>query len=61
MMRTRFPSIQLAVCLLPWKEDLRFDEPLFREHLQLAFAQGSQYVYLMATAGEGYAVTDSQF
>jgi len=60
-MGTRFPQIQLAACLLPWKEDFTFDEPAFRKHVQFAIAQGYQHIYLMGTAGEGYAVTDSQF
>lgn len=60
-MSTRFPQIQLGACLLPWKDDFTLDEPAFRKHIQFAIAQGFQHIYLMGTAGEGYAVTDRQF
>ncbi|MDR3676733.1 MAG: dihydrodipicolinate synthase family protein [Acidobacteriota bacterium] len=60
-MATRFPQIQLIACLLPWKADYTLDEAVFRKHVQTAVAQGYQHLYLMGTAGEGYAVTDRQF
>jgi len=60
-MNTRFPQIELGACLLPWKEDFTLDELAFRKHIQSAISQGFQHLYLMGTAGEGYAVTDRQF
>jgi dihydrodipicolinate synthase/N-acetylneuraminate lyase len=60
-MTTRFPQIELGACLLPWKEDFTLDEAAFRKHVRFAIAQAYQHIYLMGTAGEGYAVTDRQF
>src|SRR5271156_551706 len=60
-MTTRFPQMTLGACLLPWKEDFTLDEPAFRKHIQSAISQGYQHIYLMGTAGEGYAVSDRQF
>jgi len=60
-MKTRFPQINLAACLIPWREDWSLDEPAFRKHIQTTIQQGYQHIYLMGTAGEGYALTDRQF
>lgn len=60
-MPTRFPQILLGAALLPWQEDFTLDEPQFREHLRNIIRHGFQHIYLMGTAGEGYALTDRQF
>jgi dihydrodipicolinate synthase/N-acetylneuraminate lyase len=60
-MKTRFPQCMLAACMLPWKEDFTLDEICLREHIQSTIHAGFQHLYLMGTAGEGYAVTDRQF
>jgi dihydrodipicolinate synthase/N-acetylneuraminate lyase len=60
-MPTRFPQILLGAAMLPWREDFSLDEPLFRAHIRSIVQQGYQHVYLMGTAGEGYALTDRQF
>lgn len=57
----RFPQIRLAACPLPWKENLTLDEPAFRQHVRRAISLGYEHIYLMGTAGEGYAVTDRQY
>jgi dihydrodipicolinate synthase/N-acetylneuraminate lyase len=51
----------LTACMLPWKEDFTLDEICLREHIQSTIQAGFQHLYLMGTAGEGYAVTDRQF
>ncbi|MEO2046031.1 MAG: dihydrodipicolinate synthase family protein [Pirellulales bacterium] len=58
---TRYPQRNLAACMLPWTENYRLDVPAFEEHIQQAIDGGYQSMYLMGTAGEGYALTDTRF
>lgn len=58
---TRYPQRNLAACMLPWDEDLELDVPAFEEHVQDAIDGGYQSIYLMGTAGEGYALNDERF
>ncbi|MSO22643.1 MAG: dihydrodipicolinate synthase family protein [Acidobacteria bacterium] len=60
-MPTRFPQILLGAAMLPWRKDCTLDEPVFRQHIRNIIQAGFEHVYLMGTAGEGYAVTDRQF
>ena len=57
----RYPQSNLAACMLPWTEDFQLDVPAFEEHVQDAIDGGYQSIYLMGTAGEGYALTDARF
>jgi hypothetical protein len=57
----RMPPTILATCVLPWDDQLRFGEDAFREHIRLVAASVTRHIYVFGTAGEGYAVTDSQF
>jgi dihydrodipicolinate synthase/N-acetylneuraminate lyase len=57
----RIPATILATCVLPWGEGLRFGENEFREHIRLVAENVTRHIYIFGTAGEGYAVTDSQF
>jgi dihydrodipicolinate synthase/N-acetylneuraminate lyase len=57
----RLPPTALATCVLPWDDRLRFDEEAFREHVRLAAAHMTRHLYIFGTAGEGYAVTETQF
>jgi dihydrodipicolinate synthase/N-acetylneuraminate lyase len=59
--KTRYPQSHLAACVLPWTEDFRLDVGLFEQHIQDAITGGFTSIYLMGTAGEGYALTDGQF
>jgi dihydrodipicolinate synthase/N-acetylneuraminate lyase len=59
--KTRRPPGNLGACMLPWTEDFRFDEPAFQRHVEHAISIGYRDVYLMGTAGEGYALSDRQF
>jgi dihydrodipicolinate synthase/N-acetylneuraminate lyase len=45
---------------VPWDEDGRFAEAIFRRGVRRALA-GTPHLYVFGTAGEGYAVTDRQF
>ena len=59
--QTRYPRRNLAACMLPWTENFKLDVPAFEEHIQGATDGGYQSIYLMGTAGEGYALTDTLF
>jgi dihydrodipicolinate synthase/N-acetylneuraminate lyase len=55
------PPTILATCVLPWDSRLRFAEADFRAHVRLLAENVTPHIYIFGTAGEGYAVTDSQF
>ncbi len=57
----RRPACVLATCCVPWDDDGRFAEPVFRRFTRRLLEAGFTDLYLFGTAGEGYAVTDSQF
>ena len=59
--KTRYPQSNLAACMLPWTEDFKLDVPQFEQHVQEAVAGGYKSIYLMGTAGDGYALSDNQF
>ena len=50
----------MATCCVPWTEQDRFDEPVFRRGVRQAL-RGTPHLYVFGTAGEGYALTDRQF
>ena len=60
MAEKRFPKGMMASCPIPWDEDRQLVEGLFREEVRLTLA-ATKLIYIMGTAGEGYAVSDSQF
>jgi dihydrodipicolinate synthetase family protein len=57
----RLPPTVLATCVLPWDDRLRLAEDAFREHVRLVAAHMTRHLYIFGTAGEGYAVTETQF
>jgi dihydrodipicolinate synthase/N-acetylneuraminate lyase len=57
----RYPRTIMATACIPWKEDYSFDETTFKEFMQKLKESDLTYIYLFGTAGEGYAVSDSQF
>ena len=59
-MAKRFPRGILASCCIPWDENNRFMEDVFREQVRIITAE-TNLVYIMGTAGEGYSVSDAQF
>lgn len=56
----RYPQGIMATCCVPWDEGRRFAEATFRRGVRLALA-GTRHLYVFGTAGEGYAVTETQF
>ena len=57
----RYPQNNLAACMLPWTEDFQLDVSVFERHIQGAIDGGYTCIYLMGTAGEGYALNDARF
>lgn len=57
----RYPQSNLAACMLPWTESFELDQPVFERHVQSAIDGGYKCIYLMGTAGEGYALSDTRF
>ena len=57
----RYPSGIMSTCCIPWDEEGRFAEAVFRRGVRTTLACGTHHVYVFGTAGEGYAVTDRQF
>lgn len=51
----------LGTCCIPWTPAFEFDEPTFRRSVHHQINSGIRDVYIFGTAGEGYAVTESQF
>jgi dihydrodipicolinate synthase/N-acetylneuraminate lyase len=46
---------------VPWTADFELEEAVFRRFVRLLIAQGIRDLYIFGTAGEGYAVNESQF
>jgi len=57
----RYRPCILATCCVPWREDFTFAEDIFRRSVRHLIAQGILDLYTFGTAGEGYAVTETQF
>jgi len=51
----------MGTCVVPWTETYEFDEKKFRVQVQNLAQNLTSHLYVFGTAGEGYAVTDSQF
>ena len=60
-MQTRYPQSNLAACMLPWTKSFELDEEVFQRHLQETLDGGYQNVYILGTAGEGYALSEERF
>jgi dihydrodipicolinate synthase/N-acetylneuraminate lyase len=60
-MSERYPRTVLATCCLPWREDGKLDEPLFRRTVRNLVAAGLTDLYVFGTAGEGHAVGEADF
>jgi dihydrodipicolinate synthase/N-acetylneuraminate lyase len=50
----------MCTCVVPWNERQEFVEPLFVDQVA-AMLKLTPHLYIFGTAGEGYAVSDSQF
>ena len=47
--------------MIPWTDDWQLDEASFERHVQGAIDLNYRCIYLMGTAGEGYAMSDGRF
>ena len=61
MISPRYRRSILATCCVPWNERFEFEEDIFRRSVRLQIDSGIRDLYIFGTAGEGYAVTDTQF
>ncbi|MEX0756536.1 MAG: dihydrodipicolinate synthase family protein, partial [Acidimicrobiia bacterium] len=61
MVTIRTEGKVLATSVIPWTEDWSFDEQRFRSQVRAQLAAGLTDLYIFGTAGEGHAVSDSQF
>ena len=60
-MTKRYPTAILATCVVPWNEQLEFEEDRFREQVRAILQGLTSHLYIFGTAGEGYAVSEEQF
>lgn len=56
MTQPRFPQGILISCEIPWDENEKLLEDVFRQEIRHALGAGFRNVYIFGTAGEGYAV-----
>lgn len=61
MSTSRYRRCILATCCVPWSENHDFEEVLFRKNVRHLISGGIHDLYIFGTAGEGHAVTESQF
>lgn len=51
----------MGTCVVPWTEVYTFDEAKFRAQVRHLAENLTKHLYVFGTAGEGYAITESQF
>ena len=51
----------MATAVVPWTDHYTLDESLFRHEITSLLGAGYTHLYIFGTAGEGYAVDDTQF
>jgi dihydrodipicolinate synthase/N-acetylneuraminate lyase len=54
------PAI-LATAVVPWDDRYEFQEDAFRRQVHTIARELTKHIYIFGTAGEGYAVTETQF
>lgn len=59
--KKRYPRTLLATACVPWDKNYVFDEKIFRLEIRDLINSDVNHIYVFGTAGEGYAVSDSQF
>lgn len=57
----RYPQANLAACMLPWSEDHQLDVDGFQQHVQSVIDDGYSSMYILGTAGEGYALGEARY
>ena len=60
-MEMRYPQALLVSCEIPWNDNEELLEDVFRSEVRATLNKGFNHLYIFGTAGEGYAVTLSQF
>ncbi len=60
-MAMRYPQAILVSCEIPWSEREELLEEIFRQEVRATLARGFNHLYIFGTAGEGYAITLTQF
>ncbi len=58
---SRYPRTVLGTVCVPWKVDGTLDEACFRRTITNLVKSGMPDLYIFGTAGEGYAVSESDF
>lgn len=61
MAMSRYPQTVLVSCPIPWDDQDRFMEDLFRREVRAVLSHGFRDVYVFGTGGEGYAVDTERF
>ncbi len=56
----RYPQAILISCEIPWDENERLLEDIFRREIRMVL-QNFNHLYIFGTAGEGYAVDTARF
>jgi hypothetical protein len=57
----RYANTIVASCVVPWDEGYHFNERLFRKQVRFLRESLTRHLYIFGTAGEGHAVTETQF
>jgi dihydrodipicolinate synthase/N-acetylneuraminate lyase len=60
-MQTRHHQTILVSCEVPWDENERLEEKVFRQEIRHFVSLGFSDLYIFGTAGEGHAVDSSRF
>ena len=60
-MGKRYHQAILVSCEIPWDENFRFMEDVFRDEVKGCREVGYNDLYVFGTAGEGYPVTTPMF
>ena len=58
---SRYPRTVLGTVCVPWRENGTLDEACFRRTITNLVKAGMPDLYIFGTAGEGYAVSESDF
>ncbi|MFC2176916.1 dihydrodipicolinate synthase family protein [Actinomycetota bacterium] len=59
--RTRYPQALLKGLNTPWTSEYELDTDIFVKHTNQLLAHGYTHLYVLGTAGEGYALSDRAF
>lgn len=57
----RYPAVIMGTCVVPWNPEFQLEESLFRNEIRGLARNLTRHLYIFGTAGEGYAVNESQF